>query len=103
MGVWASERDKVKNAKFAQRLSDAAKLSPMNHWSALSAIKPVLASNPDVILINEGANTLDDTRDTIDMTLPRHRIDCATWANYGHGNGVFYRSRSCHRKISRGY
>lgn len=78
---------KVKNAKFAQRLSDAAKLSPMNHWSALSAIKPVLASNPDVILINEGANTLDDTRDTIDMTLPRHRIDCATWAIMGMGMG----------------
>ncbi len=78
---------KVKNAKFAQRLSDAAKLSPMNHWSALSAIKPVLASNPDVILLNEGANTLDDTRDTIDMTLPRHRIDCATWAIMGMGMG----------------
>ena len=78
---------KVKNAKFAQRLSDAAKLSPMNHWCALSAIKPVLASNPDVILINEGANTLDDTRDTIDMTLPRHRIDCATWAIMGMGMG----------------
>lgn len=78
---------KVKNAKFAARLADAAKLSPMNHWSALSAIKPVLAENPDVILINEGANTLDDTRDTISMELPRHRVDCATWAIMGMGMG----------------
>jgi len=78
---------KVKNAKFQARLADAAKLSPMNHWSALSAIKPVLAANPDVILVNEGANTLDDTRDTVSMSLPRHRIDCATWAIMGMGMG----------------
>ena len=76
-----------KNAKFAERLAEAAKLSPMNHWSALSAIKPVLAENPDVILINEGANTLDDTRDTISMSRPRHRVDCATWAIMGMGMG----------------
>lgn len=78
---------KAKNAKFAQRLADAAKLSPMNHWSALSAIKPIIEANPDVILVNEGANTLDDTRDAIDMALPRHRVDCATWAIMGMGMG----------------
>lgn len=78
---------KVKNAKFQARLADAAKLSPMNHWSALSAVKPILESNPDVILINEGANTLDDTRDSVDMFLPRHRVDCATWSIMGMGMG----------------
>ena len=44
---------KTKNAKFAARLADAARLSPMNHWSALSVVKPVLEANPDVILVNE--------------------------------------------------
>ena len=78
---------KVKNAKFAERLESAAKLNPMNHWSALSVVKPVLESHPDVILVNEGANTLDDTRDAVDMSLPRHRIDCATWAIMGMGIG----------------
>ena len=78
---------KAKNAKFAERLTAAAPLQPMDHWSALSAIKPVLESNPDVILVNEGANTLDDTRDAVDMSLPRHRIDCATWAIMGMGMG----------------
>lgn len=78
---------KVKNAKFQARLADAAKLSPMNHWSALSAVKPILEANPDVILINEGANTLDDTRDSVDMFLPRHRVDCATWSIMGMGMG----------------
>ena len=76
---------KEKNAKFAERL--AAKTVPMTHWSALSAAKPVIEANPDVILVNEGANTLDDTRDTIDMALPRHRVDCATWAIMGMGMG----------------
>lgn len=78
---------KVKNARFKERLTGAASLQPMNHWSALSAIKPIIEANPDVILVNEGANTLDDTRDAIDMSLPRHRIDCATWAIMGMGMG----------------
>lgn len=78
---------KVKNAKFAERLATAASVSPMNHWSALSAVKPILEANPDIILVNEGANTLDDTRDSIDMSLPRHRVDCATWAIMGMGMG----------------
>lgn len=76
---------KAKNAKFAERL--ATKTVPMTHWSALSAAKPVIEGNPDVILVNEGANTLDDTRDAIDMSLPRHRVDCATWAIMGMGMG----------------
>ncbi len=78
---------KEKNTKFEARLKDAGSASPMNHWSAIAAIKPVLESNPDVILINEGANTLDDTRDSVDMTLPRHRVDCATWSIMGMGMG----------------
>ena len=76
-----------KNEKFKERLSANASVNPMDHWTALGAIKPILESNPDVILVNEGANTLDDTRDSIDMSLPRHRIDCATWAIMGMGMG----------------
>lgn len=78
---------KSKNAKFAERLAAAATAQPMNHWTALGAIKPVLEKNPDVILINEGANTLDDARDTLSQALPRHRVDCASWAIMGMGMG----------------
>lgn len=88
--TWVSSlqtQTKEKNAKFAARLAANAATVPMDHWTALSAIKPVMAANPDVILVNEGANTLDDTRDTLDMTLPRHRVDCATWAIMGMGMG----------------
>lgn len=88
--AWVSSlqaESKVKNAKFADRLKAAATAMPMTHWTALGVIKPILESNPDVILINEGANTLDDTRDTIDMALPRHRVDCASWSIMGMGMG----------------
>lgn len=78
---------KTKNAKFAERITANAAASPMNHWTAIGAIKPVLEANPDVILVNEGANTLDDVRDSIDMSLPRHRIDCASWSIMGMGMG----------------
>lgn len=88
--TWLSSlqaESKEKNIKFAARLAEAEKLPEMTHWSALSAIKPIIEANPDIILINEGANTLDDTRDTIDMVKPRHRVDCATWAIMGMGMG----------------
>ena len=60
---------------------------PMDHWDALRAVKNVLAKHPEVVLVNEGANTLDDCRDAIDMMQPRKRIDCATWAIMGMGAG----------------
>ena len=78
---------KAKDAKFAQRLEQTKDMIPMHHWTALGVIKPILESNPDVILVNEGANTLDDTRDAVNMSLPRHRVDCATWAIMGMGIG----------------
>ena len=81
------EEAKAKNVKFAQRLDENKNAMPMNHWTALGAIKPILESNPDVILVNEGATTLDDTRDAVNMSLPRHRVDCATWAIMGMGMG----------------
>lgn len=84
---YLQDESSVKNARFAEKLSAASALTPMNHLSALGAIKPIIEKNPDIILINEGANTLDDTRNAIDMSLPRHRIDCATWAIMGMGMG----------------
>lgn len=78
---------KTKNASFAKRLTANAAAMPMDHWTALGVIKPIIEANPDIILVNEGANTLDDTRDAIDMALPRHRVDCATWAIMGMGMG----------------
>ena len=78
---------KEKDSKFQARLAANKDAMPMDHWTAIGAIQPIIESNPDIIPANEGANTLDDTRDAVDMSLPRHRIDCATWAIMGMGMG----------------
>ena len=42
---------------------------------------------PDAILVNEGADTLDLARGTIDMYQPRKRLDVGTWGVMGIGMG----------------
>jgi oxalyl-CoA decarboxylase len=59
----------------------------MDFYSALAAIKAVLADHHDVYLVNEGANALDITRNVIDMPLPRRRLDSGTWGVMGIGMG----------------
>jgi len=61
--------------------------SPMDFYSALRAIRDVLAARPEIYVVNEGANTLDFGRDIIDMHQPRHRLDSGTWGVMGIGVG----------------
>jgi oxalyl-CoA decarboxylase len=65
----------------------AANPDPMDFYSALGAIKGVLADKPEIYLVNEGANALDITRNVIDMRLPRKRLDSGTWGVMGIGMG----------------
>jgi oxalyl-CoA decarboxylase len=65
----------------------AANPDPMDFYSALGAIKGVLADKPEVYLVNEGANTLDIARNVIDMHAPRKRLDSGTWGVMGIGMG----------------
>ena len=69
----------------------AAKLnsvsSPMNYFNALKAISDVLEEHKDIYVVNEGANTLDDARNVINMYYPRRRLDCGTWGVMGIGMG----------------
>lgn len=60
---------------------------PLNYFNALSAVRDVLSENHDVYLVNEGANTLDNARNIIDMYKPRHRLDSGTWGVMGIGMG----------------
>ena len=73
------------NARFGAKTQEETQ--PLNHYNALGAVKKVMDKNHDVILVNEGANTLDDCRDIVDMYLPRHRLDCGTWGVMGVGTG----------------
>ncbi len=77
---------RIKNlAKMAETLA----LNPpvMNFHSALNAIRNVVKANPEAIVVNEGANTLDFARSIVDMYLPRKRLDVGTWGIMGIGMG----------------
>ncbi len=80
-----SEKVLDNKARMAKRL--AAESDPMGFYAALRAVRDVLARHQEVYLVNEGANTLDYTRNVVDMALPRHRLDCGTWGVMGIGLG----------------
>ncbi len=61
--------------------------SPMNFHSALGVIRNAVKARPDVIVVNEGANTLDFARSIVDMYEPRKRLDVGTWGIMGIGMG----------------
>lgn len=82
-----SEATAKNDAKFGAK--ETANTIPMNHSNALGAVKKVMdkPENHDVYIINEGANTLDDCRDIVNIYLPRHRLDTGTWGVMGIGTG----------------
>ena len=80
-----AQRKKQNIERLATHL--AADPDPMDFYSALGAIKGVLADKPEVYLVNEGANTLDIARNVIDMRKPRKRLDSGTWGVMGVGMG----------------
>ena len=59
----------------------------MQFYGALRAIRDVLHANPQIYVVNEGANALDFARNVIDMHRPRHRLDSGTWGVMGIGMG----------------
>ena len=60
----------------------------MDYHSALGALREIVTANPDAILVNEGANTLDFARSIINMSKPRKRLDVGTWGIMGIGMGA---------------
>lgn len=80
-----AERRQHNAESMAARL--AKNPNPMDFYSALKAIRDVLATRSDVYVVNEGANTLDLGRNVIDMYEPRKRLDCGTWGVMGIGMG----------------
>jgi oxalyl-CoA decarboxylase len=80
-----AERSAQNVAKMSRRLD--ADPHPMQFYGALRAIRDVLHDNPNVYVVNEGANALDFARNVIDMSVPRHRLDTGTWGVMGIGMG----------------
>jgi len=80
-----AEKHTSTRAKLATKLAAATPV--MNYHNSLGAIRDVLKNFPDVILVNEGANALDNARMVIDQYLPRKRVDTGTWGVMGIGMG----------------
>jgi oxalyl-CoA decarboxylase len=80
-----SERAAGSRSKLASKLSTATPV--MNYHNSLGAIRDVLKNYPDIILVNEGANALDNARMVIDQYQPRKRVDTGTWGVMGVGMG----------------
>jgi oxalyl-CoA decarboxylase len=80
-----ADRKARNDAKMRHRLAENP--HPMRFYNALGAIRSVLQENPDVYVVNEGANALDLARNVIDMEVPRHRLDTGTWGVMGIGMG----------------
>ncbi|MGD1256687.1 oxalyl-CoA decarboxylase [Mycobacterium seoulense] len=80
-----AERAARNDAKMRERLAEDP--HPMRFYNALGAIRAVLEENPDVYVVNEGANALDLARNVIGMAVPRHRLDTGTWGVMGIGMG----------------
>lgn len=71
--------------KMAPRLKNNN--SPMDYQGSLGVVKDLIAENPDVVLVNEGANALDQCRSIVDIHKPRKRLDVGTWGIMGLGMG----------------
>jgi oxalyl-CoA decarboxylase len=84
IGVVNSKREE-NIAKMGPRLMKNS--SPMDYHGALGALRTIIKERPDVVLVNEGANTLDLARGIIDMYQPRKRLDVGTWGVMGVGTG----------------
>ncbi len=80
-----NERKDKNLSKMAETL--AKNPSPMNFHSALNVVREIVKARPDIMLVNEGANTLDFTRSIVDMYEPRKRLDVGTWGIMGIGMG----------------
>lgn len=80
-----AEKHSSTRAKLAGKLSAATPV--MNYHNSLGAIRDVLKNYPDITLVNEGANALDNARMVIDQYLPRKRVDTGTWGVMGIGMG----------------
>ncbi|MFZ2737909.1 MAG: oxalyl-CoA decarboxylase [Burkholderiaceae bacterium] len=85
---WTSTVYSKRDTNIAKMAENLAKNPPvMNFQSALNVVRNVVKANPEAIVVNEGANTLDFARSIVDMYLPRKRLDVGTWGIMGIGMG----------------
>jgi oxalyl-CoA decarboxylase len=92
---WSAPADEWTTAVQQKRDTNIARMAPrlqnnnvpMDYHGALGVLRTIIADQPDTVLVNEGANTLDFARSIIDMSKPRKRLDVGTWGVMGIGMG----------------
>ena len=86
--AWTESVNAKKESNIARMATRLGKNSnPMDYHSALRVLRDVIKERPEAILVNEGANTLDQARGVVDMYRPRKRLDVGTWGVMGIGMG----------------
>ncbi|CAI9716556.1 2-hydroxyacyl-CoA lyase 1 [Octopus vulgaris] len=85
--LWWQDLNKAidKNKKAINALS-ADETVPLNYYCAFSKITEILGEN-DVVIVSEGANTMDIGRSMIQNLLPRQRLDAGSFGTMGVGLG----------------
>uniref|UniRef100_A0A914WY36 2-hydroxyacyl-CoA lyase n=1 Tax=Plectus sambesii TaxID=2011161 RepID=A0A914WY36_9BILA len=75
----------TKNRQAVQALANDDQL-PLNYYAAYKPIQEII-SKQDVIIINEGANTMDIGRTMLTSTRAKRRLDAGTFGTMGVGLG----------------
>lgn len=70
---------------------------PMTYYSSYDVIKKYLPK--DLILIGEGANTMDIGRTVFEHEQPRRKLDAATFGTMGIGLPAVIAARSAHPEL----
>jgi 2-hydroxyacyl-CoA lyase len=78
-GIERKIQENVTNT--APMLVDESK--PMGYYRALREIRDMLPD--DTMVVAEGASTMDISRQVINNSRPRHRLDAGTWGTMGVG------------------
>lgn len=85
---WITDMENVRKENIEKMQTKQSTITqPMNYFNALKVINDLLEKHKDIYVVNEGANTLDDCRNIINMYRPRLRLDCGTWGVMGIGMG----------------
>lgn len=79
------EKVAASKAKLAAKIATPTEI--MNYHNSLGAVRDTLKKYPDITLVNEGANALDNCRMIVDQYKPRRRVDTGTWGVMGIGMG----------------
>ncbi|VDL62760.1 unnamed protein product [Nippostrongylus brasiliensis] len=102
---WMSDllKNAQKNRDIVENLA-ADHSVPLNYYASYVPIREFLGKN-DVIVVNEGANTMDIGRTMMPSVLPRRRLDAGTFGTMGVGQGyalaaaLFCRDHSPNTKV----